>query len=136
MARIRDLRGLGLGLLVGLLLAIGATIAMYSGFPHYANCDHRIVREFPSPNGKRVALVIGANCGTTTLSSVAVKNEGQKFDFAVERIFSVKGENNIEVIWGGDGAFTIVYDTPGLIYTQVIVWRAERISYRERSSTR
>jgi hypothetical protein len=92
------------------------------------------MREFPSPNGRGMALVVRTNCGATTpfVSSVGIKNGGEELDLKHEMLFSIKGENDIEVIWDSNSHPTIVYDKPELIYKQVIVWRTERISYRQR----
>jgi len=115
--------------------AIGLpTVIMVADFEKSPSCDDRVIREFPSPNGRRVAQVVRTNCGATTpfVSSVAIKDNEEELDLKHDRLFSVKGENDIEVIWDGNSAPTIVYDKPELIYTQVIVWRTGRISYRQR----
>jgi hypothetical protein len=130
-------------LVIVLLVGLAAALTMYVGlpaiiaiisFPRYPSCDDRVIREFPSPNGRSVALVLRTNCGATTpfVSSVAIKVFGE-LDLKRDTLFSIKGEgNDIEVIWDGNFAPTIVYDKPELIYTQVTVWRTERISYRQR----
>ena len=110
------------------------TMIMIASYLKSPICDDSVIREFPSPNGRRVAQVLRTNCGATTpfVSSVAIKEGGEELDLKHDGLFSVKGENDIEVIWDGNSAPTLVYDKPELIYKQVIVWRTGRISYRQR----
>ncbi len=102
------------------------------------------MREFPSPNGKRVGLVMRINCGATTpfVTSVRIRSDGaENFNLDGDVLFSIKGENNVEIVWRNspfldvahaEPALTVVYDKPSSIYRQAIVWGTERISYRER----
>ena len=130
--------------LIVLLIGGTATITMFVGLPTIImmvvgyirppSCDDSVIREFPSPNGRRVAQVLTTNCGATTpfVSSVAIKEGGEELDLKHDALFSAKGVNDIEVIWDSNSDPTIVYDKPELIYKQVIVWRTGRISYRQR----
>jgi hypothetical protein len=108
--------------------------ALLDRLPSHESCDHQTIREFRSPNGTRTAIVIRTNCHATTpfVTSVAVQNDGEAFDLLRDRLFVVKDDNDIEVVWNGNFAMTIVHDKPSLIYTQVVVWRGEQISYRQR----
>ena len=143
------LRRLRWRLPVALLMGVAATIAMFPGLRTIIliaeamifgplmspSCNDRVIREFPSPNGRAVAQVLRTNCGATTpfVSSVAIKNLGEELDLKREMLFSVEGDgDDIEVIRDGNSDPTIVYDKPELIYKQVIVWRTEKISYRQR----
>jgi hypothetical protein len=129
------------GLGGAILLAGGALVATSAGLFGPPSCGHKIVREYPSPNGHRVAMVILTNCGATTpfVSSVAMKYSGEKFDldknFFLEKdfFFSVKGLNDIQVHWNDNSDLTIIFERPELIYRQAIVWRTDRISYQEKS---
>ena len=96
-------------------------------------CDTQVINEFPSPNGRRRAMLILSNCGATTpfVSSI-VLDPTEDIGVPRDRVFSVKDKNNMEVVWDASGDITIVYDTPPLIYTQTTIWRTRRISYRER----
>ena len=121
-----------LGVLLSIAVAVG--IALWMNFSGYANCENKITREFQSPNGRRTAIVMRINCGATTpfVTSVAVRNEGEKFDISRDQMFAVKGENDIEIIWEDNSHFTIVHGPAELIYRKIVIWRTERISYRER----
>ena len=130
-------------MLVCVVLGVVIGSVFYAMAPRHATCDHKVMREFPSPNGNYVGLVIRTNCGATTqfASSVGIRNKEEEFDADRDFFFSVKGENNIELVWR-DSPFldvthrepllTIIYDKGAAIYRQAIVWRAERIAYRER----
>ena len=95
-------------------------------------CDPKATREFLSPNSKRVAAVVLSGCGATTpfVTSVELKNIGEKQD--IDYIFAVAGKNDMEIAWNSDSDFTILYQRPERIYRQVLVWRTERIGYREK----
>lgn len=119
-----------LGMVTG--AALIAIVMYYMNVAPTDLCDHKTIKEFSSPNNKRVAAVVLSNCGATTpfVTSVEVKNIGEKQD--IDYLFSVKGKNDMEVVWNDGASFTIVYQRPTRVYRQVLVWRTERIGYREK----
>jgi hypothetical protein len=120
-----------LGLLVG---AASMVIAKYvldrvdAPFP----CDHKTVKEFPSPNGKSIAELVVINCGATTryASVVKVRNIDAPQE-GLDYFFAVDGLNDMDVVWDDNYSFTIAYNAAE-IYRQVIIWRGATIKYRER----
>jgi hypothetical protein len=67
--------------LVGFLVSAGLVVSMPVFFFKLQSdyCLFNVMGEFPSPNGKQVALVIRESCGGATmpfLTSVAVKETG------------------------------------------------------------
>ena len=96
-------------------------------------CDHKTVKEFPSPNARRIAALVVTNCGATTpfVSEVQVKNLDGPPE-GIDYFFAVRGIIDMEILWDDNFAFTIVYDHPETIYRQVLVWRSAQIKYRER----
>jgi hypothetical protein len=135
---------LGIGLLLLIALIAARTIFSCNSPTQYSHCDQKVVREFPSPNGRSVGLVIRTNCGATTpfVASAGIRPNGKDLDFDRDIFFSIKGDgNDVELIWRDSHildvvhefpALTVVYDKPTLIYRQAIVWGMERIAYRER----
>jgi hypothetical protein len=95
------------------------------------------MRQFPSPTGRQVALVIRVSCGGATnpfLTAVAIKMEGEAFDFDKrDDLFLAHSQIDIEAIWDGNSALTIAYEKPYRIYRQISVWYMMPITYRERS---
>jgi hypothetical protein len=104
--------------------------------------------EFPSPDGKQIALVIRESCAGATmpfLTSVAVKEAGKVaaikepkkiFQFeelkSPDYVFRVHSQIAMEVVWNKNSSLTIVYDRPYRIYKQLEAWRTMPISYREK----
>src|SRR5262249_45651474 len=78
-----------LGLVAVLLLAATAVVAISVSLSSYPSCDHQTVREFPSPNRNRAAIVFLTNCGATTpfVSSVAVRNAGETLNIETDHFF-------------------------------------------------
>ena len=129
-------------LVLGAIAVVVGTIFAWRPSAKYSNCDHKILREFRSSNGRSVAVVMKTNCGATTPFTVAagIRKEAH-FDFDRDIFFSIRGNENIEIVWRDspmldvthtEPILTVVYDKPDLIYRQAIVWNTERISYRER----
>ena len=118
-----------LGIVTG--AALIAIIMYYMNAAPTALCDHKTIKEFSSPNKKRVAAVVLSSCGATTpfVTFVELKNIGEKQD--IDYLFSVEGKNDMEIVWNDDANFTIFYQRPARVYRQVLVWRTERIGYRE-----
>jgi hypothetical protein len=99
------------------------------------SCGYDVVREYPSPNKRAMAVVILSGCMLTPfVSSVAIKLDGEdfRFDKRDNYLFDVRNKNDIEVLWDSDDALTIVHARPDLIYRKVVVWRTMPISYREK----
>ncbi len=126
-------------LAIGFIVLASAPIASFLwwlSFPH-VHCEYKTMREFPSPNGRQVALVIREACGGATnpfVTSVAIKDAGEdfRFDGTDDRLFAVKSEIAMEIVWDGNSALTIAYMRSELIYRQLVVWRTMPISYREK----
>jgi len=121
-----------LALLAGAVLA-APVIAIFFAFPPVITCDQKVVREFPSPRGWGKAVVMRVNCHATTpfVTTVALVRAGEAIDLDKHAIFSVRGDDDIEVLWDG-GTMTIVHDKPSQIYRKAAVWMGQPISYRER----
>src|SRR5262245_9072359 len=71
-----------LAFLAGILVASTA-IPIFKWINEFSLCVDEIVQEFPSPNGREVAMVVLSGCGATTpyATGVAVKDAGKHFDF-------------------------------------------------------
>jgi hypothetical protein len=129
---------------VGFLVLIAAVAARMIFPGRHSHCDQQVVREFPSPNGRSVGLVIRTNCGATTpfMASAGIRTNGKDFDLDRDAFFSIRGDgNDVELIWRDSPilyeanelpALTVIYNKPRSIYRQAIVWEMARIAYRER----
>lgn len=122
------------------LLAVVTDTITGSDSPLTNPCEHEIMGQFSSPDRRRTAVVVLTNCGATTpfVSSILIKSAEE--DFKIKRnnnFFVVKGQNDIEVIWDGNSALTVVYERPSLtysdkIYRQEKMWQGLHISYQEK----
>jgi hypothetical protein len=128
--------GVGMGVAIGAIPILGIVGRFMAGeFPR--PCVNEIKQEFPSPNGRSVAIVVLARCDATqpNATSVAVKRAGEKFDFDNydAYLFIVRDENKIEVSWDKDKyGITILHERPTRINRKVVVDRMMPISYREK----
>ena len=131
-----------LGIGVGAVLASGA-IWLVNQVDRVNSCVHEVVREFPAPYGKAVAIVVLSGCHATApdVTSVAIRHDEEVIDFNSydNYLFAVRGKNNIEVEWHSaktkiinTPGMTITYDRPTQIYRQMVVSGMEPISYVER----
>jgi hypothetical protein len=79
-------------------------------------CGNEIVREVPSPSGKKVAYVFTRDCGATTGYSpqLSILNKGDHFEnesgnaFRLDKAFSVE--------WVNENKLTVTYDQSSEIY--------------------
>lgn len=130
--------------LLGTIAAMAAAVTIFivyvaMNFNITGNCEEQLLSQYPSPDGNRTALVALHACGATVpyYTSVTIKGRGENLRPADDFVFSVKGKNNIQVVWEevwnpNRPHYTIVYDRPDRIERQITVWRGEQISYRER----
>ena len=120
------------GLLVGAVLVVAAKYVV-DRVDAPVQCDHKTVKEFPSPNARRIAALVVTNCGATTpfVSEVQVKNLDGPPE-GIDYFFAVRGVIDMDIIWDDNYTFTVVYDRPETIYRQVLIWRSAQIKYRER----
>jgi hypothetical protein len=119
------------GVLLAALLAAGE---VFFHIVDSGRCGYETVGEFPSPNNDRKAMVVVENCGATVdfASSVFVTTSGRSVDFKNDYLFSVKGLNDIQVVWNDNNSIKVSYRKPDRINRQAAVWRGERIQYEER----
>jgi hypothetical protein len=87
-----------------LALAGASILAIGYVFENFSMCGSRVVKEFPSPDGRDAAIVGVIGCGATgpDTSFVMIKRPDKKFDIAGDDyFFAVGGVNDIEVVWEG-----------------------------------
>ena len=134
-----------LGLLAACLLLALIVVGPLAivGSPH---CGYETLREVPSPDNTRKAVVVIANCGATTPFVTLVYLirydeifDSQTFDFKRDDFFfSVKGRNDINIVWNENFyhynavLFKVIYQKPETIYRQAIVWGTQRFEFEER----
>jgi hypothetical protein len=137
-----------LAIIIGVILfAAGCFVGSYSNDFTLAGgpCEDEVKAQYFSPDKSMVALVIVQNCGATSdyATSVEYRSVGENARSRDDYLFSVKGLNNIEVVWATEkvwdpnwsawaSPFTIVYDRPKRVNRQAIIWSGQKISYRER----
>jgi len=122
-----------------LSLAAAAILGIFAFFQYLDStmCSYDIVREFPSPDKRHIALVILGNCGATTpfVSLITVTGPDKKIDLkGDDYFFSNRGENDIEVIWDGNSALIVSYEGyhVGGNYRKRETWRSYSISYHSK----
>jgi|SRR5262245_53726624 len=131
-----------------LALVLGSIVGIGTLLETFTWCASQVVREFPSEDGKLVAVVGVTGCGATgpEVSFVMMRRPDKKFNIAGnDYFFAIGGLNDIEVVWEGatvEGLFsynnlTIIYKHPERhiqerILRRATVWEADRISYREK----
>jgi hypothetical protein len=127
-----------LAFLAGIVVAVAGIrlIRAVDEFRPFGPCIYDVLREFPSPGGREVALVTRVSCGGVTnpfLTSVAIKTEDEAFDFDKrDDLFLAHSQIDIEAIWESNSALTIAYEKPYRVYRQLVVWRTMPITYREK----
>ncbi len=135
----RGLLKVALGVSVGLLAAAAAYAAVVL-IAFRPSCGYDI-KETPSPDHSRKAVVVVANCGATVSYVTSVHLVGTRDTFdpgSRDYFFAVKGKNDIQIIWTEDyykfGAilFNVRHEKPETIYRQAAVWNAHRIGYQEK----
>jgi hypothetical protein len=132
------------------MLALVAASIFVIGYAvgNFSMCGSRVVKEFPSPDGRGAAIVGIMGCGATgpDTSFVMIRRPDKKFDIAGDDyFFAIGGVNDIEVVWEGatlEGPFsynnlTVIYKRPERNFQERIlrlatVWGTDRISYREK----
>jgi hypothetical protein len=101
-------------------------------------CQQETTGQYLSADGMRTAIVVVTNCGALSdyNTTVAVRNAGENIQFGDDYVFSVKGFNKVDVvwdpIWSGSYKFTIFHDRFERVFRQAIVWKGDKITYRER----
>ena len=124
------------------LMVVGLFLAVV-GSPH---CGYEILREAPSPDNTRKAVVVVSNCGATTpfVTLVYLIRYDETFDSQTsdskknDFFFSVKGRNDIDIVWNENYyhynavLFKVIYQKPETIYRQAVVWRTDRFEYEPR----
>jgi hypothetical protein len=120
-------------------IAAAATISVVYVAMNFNMCDEKLAAQYLSPDGNRNAFVVVNNCGATTdyNTFVTVREPNKGVRLGDDFVFSVKGLNNIQIVWEevwnpNRAHYTIVYDRTDRINRQITVWRGEIISYRER----
>ena len=65
------------------------------------DCQDQIISSENSPDGKFIACLYERDCGATTdvSTTVNLRQAGDKFNGGEERIFVIKGQAKVQLIW-------------------------------------
>jgi hypothetical protein len=93
-------------------------------------CGNDIVKKYPSPDGKNVALLVDKNCGAPSpfVSHLYLSHDERIRD--KDLIYSAEGDTrDIYVYWTGNDNMNVVFKEQQKIYYQVVQFGNISIKY-------